>query len=246
MMVDVLPETGGATGATTIDEEKPQHQQEQHGGATDTDVDSVATYIDYVPPPPPPVPPPAKYKLWLHILVVVYLGRWLADEANVVDALMFSGWLSPQAALFLFMLLQVSVATYAALDLLVQAFTVQIQGQKYGLEAWLKMGRAHTWLQNKFNNDKRQGHFVTDLLICLVQILEEGFEIFNPTDCLEHHSDRSPEFHNKANIKKKKKKDESCHQVVLKVEHSVKCEYAEKCKSAHYVSGVSKSQFYII
>jgi hypothetical protein len=222
MMVDVPPETTG--NRATPDEEKP-HLNE-HAAASDTDVDSVVTYIDFVPPPPPPVPPPAKYKLWLLILVVVYFGLWLAEEANVVEALTFSGWLSPQAALFVFMLLQVSVATYAALDLLVQTFTVRIKngGNKvYGLEAWLKMGRAHIWLQSKFSHG---GNFLTDLLICLVQILEEGFEIFNPTDSLEQHHKHAPEFD------KNKCKNESCH-VVLKIEHSVKCEYEDKCKCSY-------------
>ena len=109
------------------------------------------TYIDFLPPPPPPVPPPAKYKLWMLILVLVYLGVWFAEEAQVVPALTFNGWFGTNAALFIFMILHISVATYAALDTLVHIFTIQFNGQKYGIEAWLKGGRTHVSLRKAFD-----------------------------------------------------------------------------------------------
>jgi hypothetical protein len=113
-------------------------------------------------------------------------------------------------------------APYASLDLLVQALTITVNGKLYGLEAWLKMGRTHAWLQTTFNRDKGQGNFITDLLICLVQILEEGFEIFNPTDSLEQ-PEKPVDDSEFPKIK------DAC-QVVLKIEYKVKCGYADKCK----------------
>ena len=233
--------------ATTVSTKDPQDASasiprlnDNQRGENDDDSSSSMTsntyeYVDFVPLPPPPIPPPAKYKLWILILTLVYLAVWFAEEAHVVQALTFNGWLSNQAAVFLLMNITVLVSTYAALDVLVFCLSFRYNNRTYGLEAWLKRGRIH--LIDKKNNKDNKYNFVVEFLDTVITIMEEGFEIFNPTDTLK--KDDIPEASKRGrNGQETTRTDlrdgiileddkDSCH-VTLKVVHRIKPEYKRK------------------
>jgi len=212
------------------DLEKQQRQSAFNDGA------SAITYVDFVPPPPPPVSPPAKYKLWILIFVIVYFGVWFAQEAQVVQALTFGGWLGPQAAYFLLLNIMVFTSTFGTLDLLVRAFTVSIRGRKYGIEAWLKQPRAE-WLH------KCKGSVLMELLASIVVSFEDGFEIFNPTDTPRDEDDddldgTNPGFEPRASATGEgegapgssdvSSNNNLSHQVMLKIEYRIKPELKDR------------------
>ena len=149
------------------------------------DNESVTTFVDYIQPPTPKPPPPAKYKLWLIILVLVYFANWFSIEANFTEALQSSGWLSPTAALFIKLATIVFVLVFATLDLVVAAFTFKFKGHVHGLGPWLKSGRA-SWI-------RKQHNLIAEIITCVIQIFEDGFEMFNATP-LQKMIDEKEEF----------------------------------------------------
>jgi len=135
-------------------------------------------FIDYTPPPACPMPPPAKYKLWLVVLVLVYFAAWFSGEAGIVQAFARSGYLNFHAAQFCMLGIIVFVLTYAALDLMVHCFTLDIRGNEHGLGPWLKSPRLAEKLR-KYDN------IFAEIAVAVVGILEDGFQIFNPPEQLE-------------------------------------------------------------
>lgn len=77
------------------------------------DDESVATFVDCIPPPTPRPRPPAKYKLWLVVLVLAYFASWFSDLAGFVEALGASGRPSPTAANFVALGTAVFVLVFA-------------------------------------------------------------------------------------------------------------------------------------
>ena len=92
-----------------------------------------------------------------------------ATEANFMNAL--SKLLSPNGALFVTLATIIFVLEFGTLDLVIAIFTINIRGQTYGIDPWLKQGRAD-WIHQKQN-------FFAECLSCIIQILEDGFGMFN-------------------------------------------------------------------
>lgn len=152
---------------TTVDDYKDTEDN--------TEIASSETYVDYTLPETAKILPPAKYKLFLLILVLVYLAVFVTELAGLNEFLLFRGWISPDGALFIFLGILVFVLVYAALDFVVAIFTFHKSddnhGTKYGLGAWLKAPRV-TWTY-KYSN------IFAETLTGIIQILEEGFAMFN-------------------------------------------------------------------
>jgi len=223
------------------------HEREKKDGGGDDDLDdngpdndtdegeTVLTYVDYVPLPPAPVPPPSKYKLWLLVMVLVYFGVWFSSEAHVVPALTFGGYLGPHAALFLLMNIMVFVFTYAALDLLVLALTVKLPGgRSYGLVPWLKQPRVRWVYELRPSVGDGVAGVLMDVLAWIVTTFEDGFEIFNPTDAPKRDGDggtgrsgktEGGSHHNGSEFECSGEGEETCCQVMLKIQHSIKPGY---------------------
>jgi len=148
------------------------------GNSAATDATTViADFVDYTPPENAKILPPAKYKLFLVISILVFFAVWFADEAEVVQALMFGGWLSSDAALIVFLGITVFVMIYGALDLVVVVFTFRRKGRPcIGLGAWLKAPRS-TWIY-RYNQN-----VVLEILAVVVRILEDGFRMFDSPPC---------------------------------------------------------------
>ena len=159
-------------------------------------------FIDYTPPPESPLPPPAKYKLWLVVLFLVFFASWFSGQAGIVEALSRSGYLNTHAALFVMLGIIVFVLTYAALDLMVHCLTFTFHGKEYGLGPWLKAPR----LADKFRSDD---NLAAEIAGALLNIFENGFEIFNPP--VASHTQVAQQY--------------ECDydgQVILKIEHVLK------------------------
>jgi len=173
-------------------------------------------FVDYTPPTQAKILPPAKYKLCLLIDVLVLLAVWLADEANVIESLMFRGWLSPQAALFLFLVITVFVLTYGALDLFVAIFTFRIIGSNkqpriIGIGAWLKAPRS-TWMY-------RYQNFLVEVVAIVIRILEDGFRMFDAPPCQNDKATFKPAPSKNPCVNGET--TEGCRQKVLKIEHRI-------------------------
>lgn len=131
------------------------------------------SFVDYVPPPSKPVPPPAKYKLWLLILVCVYFGVWFADKAELRPGIAERLRLSFNGSNLMLLAMIVGVLIYGALDLLLLFVKIKINGQEYGLAAWLKLPRTQ-WV-HQYN------HVLVQFIAVVVHIFEEGFALFSAT-----------------------------------------------------------------
>lgn len=157
--------------------------------------------------------PPAKYKLFLLIDALVILAVWLGDEAELLQHLNFGGWLSPEAALFLYLGIIVFVLTYGTLDLLVWLLTFRVNDgngkqKTFGIGAWLKAPRA-TWIY------RYQNVFAESLAVG-IRILEDGFRMFDAPPCPRGGTE-PPE----CNPRCPDDNTEDCHQKVLKIEHRI-------------------------
>jgi antibiotic biosynthesis monooxygenase (ABM) superfamily enzyme len=148
---------------------------------TSTDHTSSVTFVDYRQPPSIRVLPPAKYKLWMIVFVLVYLAIWCSEIAGLFEFLRFHGWLSPDGAQFLGLCIIVLVMTYGALDLFVAVFTFAWGGEKYGLGPWLLAGRTE-WIHHAGFSDS----FLAECLKFAIQILEDGFGMFNTSPSPGH------------------------------------------------------------
>merc|ERR1719222_100860 len=190
--------------------------QERVGLENNTDDSTVATlydFVDYTPPKTANILPPAKYKLFVLIDVLVVIGVWFADEAELVKFLNFGGWLSPEAALFLFLVIIDAVLIYGTLDLLVWVLTFRVDdgnGKKkeVGIGAWLKAPRC-TWIY-------RYQNVFAESLAVVIRILEDGFEMFDapprPRSGVEMPRCITPCPDGSTG---------GCHQKVLKIEHRI-------------------------
>lgn len=130
-----------------------------------------SSFVDYVPPPPRPISPPAKYKLWLLILVSVYFSEWISSEADFVGFLLRTFKLSRNGALFVFLATLVGILVFCVLELIITCLNVKIGENIYGIGPWLKQPRTK-WIHGYTN-------FFAQLLATVVNILENGFSIFN-------------------------------------------------------------------
>jgi hypothetical protein len=139
-----------------------------------TDHTTSVTFVDYRQPPSIRVLPPAKYKLWMIVFVLVYCAVWCSEIAGLLEFLRFKGWLSPDGAQFLGLCIIVLVMTYGGLDLFVAIFTFAWAGKKYGLGPWLQAGRTE-WIHHARFSDS----FLAECLKFAIQILEDGFGMFN-------------------------------------------------------------------
>ena len=174
-------------------------------------------FVDYTPPEKVKILPPAKYKLCFLITVLVLLAIWLADEANLVEFLMFGGWLSPEAALFVFLCITVFVLTYGALDLMVAVFKFRRSNKNgppkvLGIGAWLKAPR-HTWMY------RYQQNLLVEILTVFIRILEDGFRMFDAPPCPRNATAKT--IPTKCKNPCAKGKTEGCRQEVLKIEHRI-------------------------
>lgn len=182
---------------------------------SNTDASTVPDFVDYATPETVKVLPPAKYKLTLLISTLVYLAVWFADEVQVVQALMLGGWLSPDAALFVFLCITVFVMTYGALDLVVTIFTFQCNGKSgkprtIGIGAWLKAPRS-TWIY-RYNQN-----VVVEILAIVIRILEDGFRMFDAPPCPRQGLAEKP----KCFAPSPNDKPGESPQKVLKIEHRI-------------------------
>lgn len=182
---------------------------------SDTDASTVPDFVDYTTPKTAKVLPPAKYKLVLLISILVYFAVWFADEVQVVQALMLGGWLSPDAALFVFLSITVFVLTYGALDLVVATFTFQYNGKSdkprpIGICAWLKAPRS-TWIY-RYNQN-----VVVEILTIVIRILEDGFRMFDAPPCPRQGLAEKP----KSFAPSPNDKSGESPQKVLKIEHRI-------------------------
>lgn len=84
----------------------------------------------------PRVLPPPKWKLWLVIWGCVATTSLAASEAAVARGLRHGGWLEYEPALFIQLLLTVTLIIFAYSPLLI---SINIYG--FGLAAWLKLPR---------------------------------------------------------------------------------------------------------
>ena len=134
-------------------------------------------YVDYTPPKSAKILPPAKYKLFLLILILVYFAVWVTELAGFYEFLRFNGWFSPEFAQFVMLGLIVFVLTFATLDLFVACLTFPKSDGKgaIGIGPWLKAPR----IAMRLNLYNEQHNFLLECLIGIVQILEEGFEMFD-------------------------------------------------------------------
>jgi antibiotic biosynthesis monooxygenase (ABM) superfamily enzyme len=127
-----------------------------------------------------PPEPPAKYKLWLNILILVYLAEWVASGAKFLPWIESWKLLSPNFSLFLYLAVIVFVLVFAALDVFVFLLTYtkydndedgDETSTTYGLGRWLAMGRVK-WTK------KYEDNFFVDLISIPIYILENGFDMF--------------------------------------------------------------------
>lgn len=162
-------------------------------------------FVDYVPPPPTNLQPPAKYKLWILVLTLVFFAEWFAAEAGVVEAIGRSGWLSPNASIFLVNAIIVFVLVFAALDLIVSLFTIRIKNRSYGIGPFLKKPRAE-WVH-------RHKCFLAECLACIVAILEDGFRMLDAPQEARRGVDGE-------DSREYSCEDNDC-EVVLKIEHRI-------------------------
>jgi antibiotic biosynthesis monooxygenase (ABM) superfamily enzyme len=152
----------------------PISQTTTTAASDDTDSSSTTTFVDYRRPPSIHVLPPSKYKLWLLVFVLVYLAVWVGELARFYEFLRFDGWFSPQMSQFLNLAAVVFVMVYGALDCTVKLLTLNLGDKQYGLQPWLSSKRI-TWVhQNRYADS-----FLVECLKGVVQILEEGFGMFN-------------------------------------------------------------------
>mmetsp|Transcript_19661 Transcript_19661/g.42739 ORF Transcript_19661/g.42739 Transcript_19661/m.42739 type:complete len:432 (+) Transcript_19661:306-1601(+) len=191
-------------------------------GTPKTNVDEAAAsihFIDYTPPPPTPLPPPPKYKLWLVVLVLAYIIVWLGYYAGIIKGLSASGWINDQAALFIFLGLVVLILIFAMTELTVYCCRVTVRGTTYGLGSWLKRPRIQ-WVHQYPDN------WVVETLGCVITVLEDGFQMFNPpsrqadSGCVNHTSE-TKYYEHEPDV-------ERGHEVTLRIEHRIKPNKWEK------------------
>ena len=136
-----------------------------------TNDSGTTTFVDYIPPPTAPVLPPAKYKLWLIVLTLVYLGAWVTSLAGFLAWIESWKIFSPDLSFFIMLGVIVFTSTYAALDLLVGCFTITIRNKTYGLGPWLRQPRVK-WIHKHHN-------VLSEFFAQLIMILEDGFQMFD-------------------------------------------------------------------
>jgi len=202
-----------------IDDDKPNPtdlEAQEHNSVKTDDEDSTVTsfhdFVDYTPPEKPKILPPAKYKLFLLIDILVILAVWFADEADLVNFLNFSGWLSRDGANFLFLGIVVFVLTFGALDFFVTVLTFSVNDRNgeqkiLGIGAWLKSSRS-TWIY-------RYQNIFAEILAIVIRILEDGFRIFDAPPCPQNGLAKSPKCFTPCG------NTDSCKQKVLKIEHRI-------------------------
>jgi len=159
-------------------------------------------------------PPPAKYKLWLIIFILVYFAEWFSSEAQFQQSLIDTGWLSPNASLFINLAIVVFTLTFSTLDLFVILFTFEIKGHTYGVEPWLKQGRVQ-WIRQKDN-------ILAEILTCIVDILEDGFRMFDSAEPAMASTQDIDEFELESSIdNSRNERSTTGNAVVLKIQHFV-------------------------
>lgn len=132
--------------------------------------DPKVSFVDYV-PPEETVKAPAKYKLWLLVLVCVYLAEWAGSKAELNRILQRTFHLSENGTVLVSLILLVPVLMYGALDLITEFCRIKIGEHDYGVEQWLKQPRT-TWTH-------RSNNFLLVSLRTIIGILEDGFTMFN-------------------------------------------------------------------
>ena len=160
-------------------------------------------------------PPPAKYKLWLIIFILVYFAEWFSSEAQFQQSLIDTGWLSPNASLFINLAIVVFTLTFSTLDLFVTMFTFEIKGHTYGVEPWLKQGRV-LWIRQKEN-------ILAEFLTCIVDILEDGFRMFDGAEPAMSSTQDVDEFELESSIDNSmvERSSTTGNAVVLKIQHFI-------------------------
>jgi antibiotic biosynthesis monooxygenase (ABM) superfamily enzyme len=187
----------GEVRSTTTKTKAPSITTASSSALDNTDeINQSIIFVDYRQPPTIQIQPPAKYKLWILVFALVYFAIWVSELAHFVDFLSFHGWVSPDGAQFLSLYLIVFVLVYAALDLFVATFTFpwgctygdgdgdnksENTQQQYGLGPWLIASRAE-WIHNTRFSDS----FLMECLKFGINILEDGFSMFNTSPCPGH------------------------------------------------------------
>lgn len=141
------------------------------GEENDESKSTGTTFVDFTPPADATILPPAKYKSSLLVFCLVYLAAWFAAKAGLPNFLRFHGWLSPNHATFLQLVVTVFTLIYGGLDVFREAFTFKRRGKIYGIGAWLRRPRS-TRLD-------RYSNVFAEALAGIIHILEDGFAMFN-------------------------------------------------------------------
>ena len=92
-------------------------------------------------------------------------------------------------------------------------FTFEIKGHTYGVEPWLKQGRAVRIRQKE--------NILAEFLTCIVDILEEGFRMFDAVEPIMTSTQDVDEFELESSIDNSTERSTSGNAVVLKIQHFV-------------------------
>lgn len=176
---------------------------------------AIIEFVDYIPPTPPLLPPPPKYKLWLIVLILAYILVLLGSGAGIVAGMSKSGWLNTKAALFIYLAIIILVLTYAMTELTMYCCTITIRGTTYGLGAWLKRPRIQ-WV--RCTNDESR-NCILELIACVVIILEDGFQMFNPPPRIVDRYNKKQYDHDETELQNYD--EEEPIPVVLRIEHHI-------------------------
>ena len=150
--------------------------------------------------------PPPKYKLTIIIIVLVYLALWFGENAGLVR----SAWpgISPGFSLFIFLCIANLAFVYAALEVFNTMLTIKVGGREYGIIPWLRQPRA-TW-------PLKYECFICEVIAGSIQILEDGFEMFNVPE------DASERVANQLTFRDSDEENQhGTHYVELMIEHTI-------------------------